>query len=365
MEHDINKSEDTQIIENFHTEGGHCFKELRLRYTTYGVLNETRDNVVWFLHPLTATSDPLKWWSGIVGAGHVFDPQRYFVICVNNPGSPYGSSSPLDIDPASNEPYFHEFPRLSMRDLVKAFDLLRQQLGIEKIRIACGASMGGQLLYQWLVSFPRAIRTAVIVAASPCVSAWMLASNFLQKQCIYSDPTWQEKRQDAGKLGMKQARQVAFLSFRSPIIFQLFQNVNMRLSNVADEEGFVEPVKETNTRKIVSEYLDYQGEKFLERFNIFSYLRLLEMMDSHDIQGLHNSMEDALQTIEADVLKIGVDSDLLFYPTEVKAVIPHINKIQYREISSVYGHDAFLVESKQIEDIIVEYLHQIDEYYLH
>ena len=361
----INIKEETYTIKNFVTERGYCFKHFHLYYTIYGNLNAQKNNIVWILHPFTAIADPTKWWSGIVGEHHVFDPNRYCIICVNNPGSPYGSISPLDINPETEQNYLHDFPSISMRDCVSAFNILREHLEISKIRIACGTSMGGQLLYQWLVSFPDAIRTAIIIAANAKVSSWMIASNYLQLQSIYSDISWKLKEVHAGKQGLKLARQIAFLSFRSPIIFQLFQNINMRLSNEADEEGFEEPFRIDDMNRMVGGYLEYQGKKFIERFNIFSYICLLEMMNDHNIQGEYETVEEALKSIKADVLKIGIDSDILFYPSEVKSVLPFIPKVQYREISSVYGHDAFLVEYKQLEDIIIDYLHQIDGFYLH
>ncbi len=361
----ISISEAVYTIKDFVTEKGYCFKDFRLHYTVYGTLNAQKDNIVWILHPLTATDDPTKWWAGIVGERHVFDPNRYCIICVNNPISPYGSISPLDINPKTQQQYLHDFPFISMKDCIRAFDILREHLEITKIRIACGTSMGGQLLYQWLVSYPESIRTAIIIAANAKISSWMVAYNYLQLQSIYSDPSWKRKDIYAGKQGLKLARQIAFLSFRSPIIFQLFQSVNMRLSNEADEQGFEEPFRIDDMKRMVSSYLEYQGTKFLERFNIFSYMGLLEMMNEHNIQGEHETIEKALGSIKADVLKIGIDSDILFYPREVKSVLPFIPKVQYREISSVYGHDAFLVEYKQMEDIIIDYLHQIDEFYLH
>ncbi len=357
------KEEHTVVLKNVQTEQGQIVKEFELKYTSYGKLNEKKDNVVWLIHPLTANSDPLLWWPGIVGKEHVFDPDRFFVICVNNPGSPYGSFSPHSINPDTRCKYLHDFPPLSMRDYANVFDSLRRLLGIEKIHIAGGASMGGQILYQWLSSVPHAIQTAIVVAASPRISAWMLASLQLQKESIQSDPTWKEDSPSAGRQGLKLARQIAFLSYRSSAVFRLFQDIRMKLSNEADEQGFTEPTDLHDTRKVVNEYLNHQGEKFVERFDVCSYLALLEVMCSHNIQGSHPSMEAALTGISANVLVIGTDSDLLFPPVEVRSVIPHIVLAQYKEISSVYGHDAFLVEHKQIEDIIYDYLVQIDTMY--
>ncbi|XP_060083187.1 homoserine O-acetyltransferase-like, partial [Ylistrum balloti] len=192
------KEQDSKAKEaNFHTENGEVIENFHLFYTSYGYLNKKRDNVVWFIHPLTSTSDPMQWWGGVVGLGHIFDPQRYFIICVNNPGSPYGSTSPLDINPRSAKPYYHDFPTLTIRDVVQSFEVLREALHIDVVRIACGASMGGQILYQWLCSYPSAISSAIIIAASPVISTWMLASHHIQLQSIYADPTWKERHPDA------------------------------------------------------------------------------------------------------------------------------------------------------------------------
>ena len=351
---------------NFSTEKGAVFKDLRIAYTKQGVLNAAKDNVVCVFHPFTASPDPCQWWSGLFGHGKVFDLQRYCVICINILGSPYGSTSPLDINPDTLTPYFDNFPEITPRDIVRCFELLMEHLSIEQIKVAIGASMGGQLVFQLISRTSLLIHHAIIIAANEKITPWMISSHHVQRNALYLDPTWGEAQPKAGLAGMKIARQIGFLSYRSHLIFSLFETLNTHRSNFADEEGFALDVEEDSTQANIDalrSYVEYQGDKFLQRFNAFSYYALLNLMDSHDIGVGHDSLQKALQSITANVLLIGVDSDVLFPPNEIKKLAHSMKRAVYREISSVYGHDAFLIEYKQLEDIIFDYFYQIDFQY--
>ncbi len=355
----------TLSIPAFATEKNECFAHLNVAYTTHGALNEARDNAVFVVHPFTAHADPFVWWAALFGSGKVFDPARYFIICANIPGSPYGSTHPLDVNPHTGEKYYYDFPLLSPRDVVKAFEALLQSLEIRSLRLLIGASMGGQIAFQWLVSGAVNIQRAIIIAANEKTTPWMLASHHVQCNALYADPSWGALRDDAGSGGMKVARQIAFLSYRSPVIFSLFHTLNVK-SNSADESGFAlqkqDGGKEHHVHALKS-YVEYQGDKFLQRFNAFSYHVLLKLMDAHDVGIGLSSTDDALRMVESNVLLVGVDSDILFPPYELRAIARTMKYARYREISSVYGHDAFLIEYKQLEDIIIDYLCQIDEVY--
>lgn len=139
----------------FELESGIVLPNYHLAYTTYGSLNAGKDNVVWIFHALTANSDPGDWWSGLVGSGRRFDPAEYFIVCVNMPGSCYGSIGPLDIDPRTHEPYFHQFPFFTTRDMIRAYQPLQKYLGVKKIFIGIGGSMGGQQLLEWSIEDPE------------------------------------------------------------------------------------------------------------------------------------------------------------------------------------------------------------------
>jgi len=152
-----------------------------LEYTTHGNLNETGDNVVWIFHALTANSDPAEWWPGLVGAGRLFDPSIYYIVCVNMPGSCYGSIGPLDPDPRTGQPYYHDFPVFTPRDMIRAYQPLREFLGIRKIQIGAGGSMGGQQLLEWAIEEPALFGHIVLIATNGRHSPWGIAFNTAQR----------------------------------------------------------------------------------------------------------------------------------------------------------------------------------------
>ena len=198
----------------FRLESGALLNEYHLAYTTLGELNDAKDNAVWIFHALTDNSDPSEWWSGLVGDGKLFDPAKHFIVCVNMPGSAYGSLGPLDINPLSNEPYYHEFPWFTTKDMIRAYDPLRKFLGIEKIHLGIGGSMGGQQLLEWAIEEPQLFEHIVPIATNAFHSAWGIAFNASQRLAIEADQTWKNKTENAGSAGLIAARSIALLSYR-------------------------------------------------------------------------------------------------------------------------------------------------------
>ncbi len=195
-------------------ESGRKLKEFQLAFTTMGRLNEEKNNVVWIFHALTANSDPSEWWPGLVGNGTLFDPDQYFIVCVNMPGSCYGSIGPLDPDPETGTPFYHNFPMFTTRDMIRAFQYLKDHLNIEKIHIGIGGSMGGQQLLEWAIEEPELFEYIIPIATNAVHSSWGIAFNASQRWCITNDPTWKNENELAGMDGMKAARSLALLSYR-------------------------------------------------------------------------------------------------------------------------------------------------------
>ena len=156
----------------FTLESGAQLPGYHLAYTTHGQLNQTGDNVVWIFHALTANSDPAEWWDGLVGEGKLFDPLLHFVVCVNMPGSCYGSTGPLDTDPQTGQPYYHDFSFFTTRDMVRAYGPLKDFLGINRIHIGIGGSMGGQQLLEWAIEAPQLFDFIFPIATNARHSAW-------------------------------------------------------------------------------------------------------------------------------------------------------------------------------------------------
>ena len=327
-------------------ESGNTLPGFHLGYTTHGELNEAKDNAVWIFHALTANSDATEWWHGLVGEGKLFDPANYFIICVNIPGSCYGSISPLDLNPETNEPYYHDFPFFTIKDMVKTYQQLREYLDIKKIHIAIGGSMGGQQLLEWAIEEPDLFEFIFPIATNAFHSAWGIAFNESQRLSIECDATWMEKNSNAGINGMKVARGIALISYRNYITY-----------NASQAEDGNEKIENFKT----SSYQRYQGEKLAKRFNAFSYYFLSKGMDSHNVGRGRYSVEAALQQIKAKTLAIGITTDILFPVTEQQLIADNIPGATFTAIHSNYGHDGFLLEFEQIEKLISDFLTKQNE----
>ncbi len=322
-------------------ESGNTLPGYHLTYTTHGKLNATKDNVIWVFHALTANSDPAEWWPGLVGEGRLFDPAAYFIVCVNMPGSCYGSIGPFDINPATGLSYYHQFPFFTTRDMIRAYQPLKDFLGIEKIYIGIGGSMGGQQLLEWAIEEPELFEYIFPLATNAQHSAWAIAFNASQRWCIESDPTWKQSNETAGMEGMKVARSIALISYRH---YDTYKS-----SQVEDSNDVLDKFKSES-------YQHYQGEKLAKRFNAFSYYFLSKAMDAHNVGRGRKSTEDALGKIKAKTLVVGIESDILFPLVEQQRLARHIPAAHYKAIHSPYGHDGFLLEFEQIENCIKEFL---------
>ncbi|MGJ7032831.1 homoserine O-acetyltransferase family protein [Niabella hirudinis] len=321
----------------FILESGTIFQNLRLAYTTYGIMNEEQTNIIWIFHALTANSNPHEWWPEMIGEGRVFDPARDFIICVNMPGSCYGSSSPLDVNPATGTPYYHDFPFFTIRDMARSYRLLQKQLGIRKIKIGIGGSTGGQQLLEWAVQDPALFEYIIPLATNAVHSPWGKAFNASQRFAIEADQTWQNKRPDAGLKGMEVARGIALLSYRNATAY------NKTQSEHSDDQ--LEAFRSES-------YQRYQGTKLAARFNAFSYYALSKSMDSHNLGRGRGGAIKALEQIGAKTLALALEGDLLFPPEEQEFLAAHIPGGIEKLIRSDYGHDGFLLEFEQISEAI-------------
>lgn len=330
----------------FILESGEILQGFHLGYTALGTLNDKGDNVVWIFHALTANSDPSEWWYGLVGDQCLFDPQQYFIVCVNMPGSCYGSISPLDINVPGNEPYYHDFPSFTTRDMIRAYRHLKTELGIHRIKVGLGGSMGGQQLLEWAIEEPGLFEHIIPIATNARHSPWGIAFNATQRFCIEGDPTWKEKNELAGINGMKVARAVALLSYRNYYTYGTSQQGVHNLSAST-------PGKEIYKAET---YQQHQGDKLARRFNAFSYYFLSKSMDSHDVGRGRKSIETALQQVRAKTLVISIQSDILFPPVEQEFLASYIPSAELAIIDSHYGHDGFLLEFEKITDLIIPFL---------
>jgi len=339
--------------QSFELESGEILPGFHLAYTTHGELNKEKTNVVWIFHALTANSDPAEWWPGLVGDGKFFDPAKYFIICVNKPGSPYGSISPLSLNPETQKPYQLDFPVFSIRDIVHTYNLLKKHLGITNIFIGLGGSTGGMQLLEWAIQEPDLFTHIVPIATNAVLSPWGIAFNASQRMAIEADSTWTESTPNAGNKGLETARSIAMLSYRHYNGYGITQGRDKAFVPLTGETAFA-----------ADNYQRYQGLKLAKRFNAVCYYRLTQSMDSHDIGRNRNGVVEALKRIKANTLIIGITSDVLYPIAEQELLENHIPFAKLLKIHSDFGHDGFLLEYDKIESALKVFIEENKKYYL-
>jgi len=339
----------------FRLEYGGTLPELRLRYETYGSLNLGRDNAVMVFHAWTGsahlaggyTHDTLAslpkleqafgvegWWDELAGPGRMLDTDSHFVICANHIGSCYGSTGPLSINPETGQPYGPDFPLLTVRDLAKAQAKLLDFLGIEKVMLL-GGSLGGMVALEFALLYPERVSKLVVLAAPAVHGPWARAFNRLSREAVLGDPSYQDGHYSEQPSGLQLGRAITMLSFRSP------ESFNLRWGQTP-ERG--------------ESYVLYQGEKFIQRFDANAYIVLSHAMDTHDIGRGRGGTSQALQHLrKIPSLFVGINSDILYTASEVREMA-HQAGGRYAEIRSPHGHDAFLIETDQVERILADFV---------
>ena len=305
----------------FTLESGVSLPKLKIAYHYYGEYTPGK-KVAWVCHALTANSDAADWWKGLVGEGSMINPNDYFIVCANIIGSCYGSTQT------------DQFPMITIRDMVKANILLRQHLGIESIDLLLGGSMGGYQALEWAIMEPTVIQKMFLIATTAAESAWAIAIHTAQRLAIEADTTWKDAKPNAGAKGLKAARAIGILTYRNYDIFKEKQTD-------ADAEK-IDDLK-------AASYINYQGDKLVNRFNAYSYWLLTKSMDSHHIaRGRGGDLKATLSSIQTPTLIIGINSDILCPLTEQKFMEAHMPNASLVAIDSMYGHDGFIIETAQI-----------------
>jgi len=326
-----------KVKEPFKTETGAILPELEIAYNTYGKLNGNADNVIWVCHALTANSDVEAWWPGMVGEGLLFDTGRYFIVCANVLGSCYGTTGPASVNPETGKPWLRDFPLITVRDLVNVHEILRKHLEIRRIHSIIGASIGGYQALEYTIMFPGLIQRLILLASGTKQTPWALAFSESMRLAMEADQTFASGQPDGGKKGLKAARSIALISYRTADAYNQTQKEN-------DDEKL--------TSFKAASYQAYQGDKLVNRFNPYSYWCLTCLSDTHNIGRHRGGVINALKQIKAEVLCVGIKSDILFPPDEQKLIASNVEKAEYEEIDSSYGHDGFLIETKLVTDVI-------------
>jgi homoserine O-acetyltransferase len=334
-------------------DSGRTLSGCTLHYAVYGRLNAARDNAVLVCHALSGSALVGSWWPEIFAPGAVLSLDHDFVICINMLGSCYGSTGPGSVDPETGKIYGPDFPLISIRDNVRAQALLLDSLGIRRLRLTLGASLGGMQALEWAIVNPERVEQAVVIGVAP-LTAMGIALNHLQRQAIQHDPAWASGHyppQRTPRRGLGLARQIGMISYKSA---ELFDERYGRKPNRNGEDpwglddqggGLI------GGRFDIAGYLDHQGEVFMDRFDANAYLALLRTMDTWDPLHGHSSPNEVFSRIRARLCFVGISSDWLFPPESVRDFAYTIRAAgvlaDYREMTSAHGHDAFLAE--QIE----------------
>lgn len=325
----------------FPLENGASLPEVTIAYHTYGSLNDNRDNVIWVCHALTANSDVAEWWPGMLGKDLLFDPETHFIVCANILGSCYGSTGPASINPETGERHGKDFPLVTVRDIIKGHQLLRNYLGINKIHLITGGSLGGQQALEWAYYEPDLFEYLVPIATNAVASPWGIAYNESQRMALESDPDFAAGRFTETSAGLRAARSIALISYR-----------NAHTYNKTQED----PDSEKLENFKVSSYQQYQGLKLEKRFDPFSYYAMTKALDSQNMGRGRGGVEAALKKISTKTQVIGIKTDLLFPIEEQIRIANGIPGAEFTEIDSFYGHDGFLLEFEAITTVIKDFI---------
>jgi homoserine O-acetyltransferase len=328
----------------FTLESGISLPKLKIAYHYYGEYTPGK-KVAWVCHALTANSDAADWWKGLVGEGSIINPNDYFIVCANIIGSCYGSTGPMSVDDLDASTRLDQFPNITIRDMVRAHILLRQHLGIEKIDLLLGGSMGGYQALEWAIMEPSVIQKMFLIATTAAESAWAIAIHTAQRLSIEADNTWKEAKPNAGSKGLKAARAIGMLTYRNYGIFK-------------EKQTDTDPEKMDDFK--ASSYINYQGDKLVNRFNAYSYWLLTKSMDSHHLaRGRGGDLAVTLTSIQTPTFIIGINSDILCPLAEQKFMEAHMPNATLVAIDSMYGHDGFIIETAQITTHLQAWLNSL------
>lgn len=325
-----------------------------LHYAVYGKLNAARDNAVLVCHALSGSALVGSWWPEVFAPGAVLSLERDFVICINMLGSCYGSTGPGAVNPETGRLYGADFPLVSIRDNVRAQARLLDSLGVRRLKLVLGGSIGGMQALDWTIQFPERVGRALVIGVAP-LGAMGLALNHLQRQAIQHDPEWMGGRylpQKPPRRGLSLARQIAMLSYKSAPLFEERYGRNPDRSGEDPWEAMGQDggmgCGLIGGRFDIAGYLDLQGSRFIDRFDANAYLAILRTMDTWDPQRGYASPEEAFGRIRARLTLIGISTDWLFPATDVRRFAEAIRaagvQAKYLEMQSDHGHDAFLAE---------------------
>lgn len=321
--------------QTFHFEAGGKLEQMSLKYYSPDRPYRKGERVVWICHALTGNANPEEWWPQMVGPNAPINPEKDYVVAVAMLCSSYGECGPASINPATGRPYLLDFPKTTVRDIAAANDLVRQFLGLDKIDLLIGPSIGGFVAYEWLLLCPDVFVEAALVATTFRTPPFMTAFNESQRMALKLDPTFLAAESiEGGAEGLKCARAQALISYRTP------QGYNLTQAEADDSPVFADRA---------ASYQRYQGEKLVRRnFDAYSYWYLSYALDSLNIGRGRGGVENALRSIKAKCRLVSVTTDMLFPPELGEWAAGIIPDATHTGITSEFGHDGFLIENDSL-----------------
>lgn len=353
----------------FVLENGSKLGPIKIAYETYGRLNKNRDNVILIEHALTASAhaagrhshsdDNPGWWDSMVGPGRAFDSDKYYIICSNLLGSCYGTTGPSSLNPKTKKSYGYSFPVITIRDMVGVQKRLVDHLGVNSILCIAGGSMGGMQAIEWALLWPEFVKSVILIASGAWSSPQSIAIHKVGIQAIKDDPNFSDGhyygKQSPDK-GLAIARMIGHITYLNDKM--LWEKFGRRSDNIQDMKSSFK------YRFEVEKYLQYQGQKFVTRFDANSYIYIMRAIDMYDASEGRTNLDESFNRLKiTKALVISFTSDWLFPSYQSKELVSALraNNINtsYKEIKSQYGHDSFLLKYKQLTPPIRRHLNKL------
>jgi len=349
----------------FQLESGKKLGPINIRYETYGALNSDRSNAILLFHAfsgdahaagyLSETDKIPGWWDAMIGPGKAFDTDRYFLICSNIIGGCRGSTGPSSINPQTGKPYALSFPLITINDMVRTQNELVRHLGISELFAVAGGSMGGMQALEWSIYYPQKVRAVIILASTARLTAQGIAFDALSRNAIMSDFRWQNGNyygKEIPSRGLAIARMAGHITYLSDEA--MHKKFGRRLQG-KEQYGY-----DFSDEFEVESYLQYQGDKFVERFDANSYIYISKAMDYFDLGARFGGLDEAFAETTAKFLIVSFSSDWLYPSYQSKELVFALTKnrkdVSYIEINCPYGHDSFLLETDRQSTIISSFL---------
>ena len=349
---------DLALENGFRFQHGQTIAPFSIRYETFGELNADRSNAILVCHALSASahaagkyteSDDERpgWWDGLVGYGKGIDLERHFVVCVNLPGSCFGTTAPASIDPATGKPYGSRYPWPTIEDMVQSQKIVLDHLGITHLRSIAGGSLGGMQVLMWTALHPDFSDSIMAMACGAAVPVQGVAWHIIGRKIIEADAKFNggDYYGHEPLRGLQVARMVGHMTYLSA---QALQSKFGRR-------------RRGNTRQFeIDSYFEYQGQKFANQYDANSYIRVQAAMDEMDLEEQFATLESAFAKWRGKTLLISFDTDWLFPQNEADRVEAAMLKkgtpVQHDRISSPNGHDTFLIDYDLITPPVREFL---------